>query len=85
MVCRSKHVEPSVNFGIINSIKKLHLVGISLERFRSLLPSKTSVYLSATCLHVASRRQLEVDPHSHPVQRIRKRGALPPDLKVQIL
>jgi hypothetical protein len=30
-VCRSKHVEPSVNFGIINSIKKLHLVGISTE------------------------------------------------------
>jgi hypothetical protein len=30
-VCRSKHVEPSVNFGIINSITKLHLVGISTE------------------------------------------------------
>ena len=28
-MCRSKHVEPSVNFGIINSITKLHLVGIS--------------------------------------------------------
>jgi len=28
-VCRSKHVEPSINFGIINSITKLHLVGIS--------------------------------------------------------
>jgi hypothetical protein len=26
-VCRSKHVEPSVNFGIINSITRLHLVG----------------------------------------------------------
>ena len=26
-VCRSKHVEPSINFGIINSITKLHLVG----------------------------------------------------------
>ena len=25
------HVEPSINFGIINSIKKLHLVGISTE------------------------------------------------------
>jgi hypothetical protein len=25
-VCRSKHVEPSVNFGIINSITRLHLV-----------------------------------------------------------
>jgi hypothetical protein len=30
-VCRSKHVEPSVNFGIINSITRLHLVGISTE------------------------------------------------------
>jgi hypothetical protein len=26
-VCRSKRVEPSVNFGIINSITRLHLVG----------------------------------------------------------
>jgi hypothetical protein len=30
-VCRSKPVEPSINFGIINSITKLHLVGISTE------------------------------------------------------
>jgi len=30
-VCRSKHVEPSINFGIINFITKLHLVGISTE------------------------------------------------------
>jgi hypothetical protein len=30
-VCRSKHVEPSINFGIINSITELHLVGISTE------------------------------------------------------
>jgi len=30
-VCRSKHVDPSKNFGIINSITKLHLVGISAE------------------------------------------------------
>jgi len=28
---RSKHVEPSKNFGIINSFTKLHLVGISTE------------------------------------------------------
>jgi hypothetical protein len=27
VVCRSKHVEPSINFGIINSITRLHLVG----------------------------------------------------------
>jgi hypothetical protein len=30
-VCHSKHVEPSVNFGIINFITKLHLVDISTE------------------------------------------------------
>jgi hypothetical protein len=30
-VCRSKYVEPSENFEIINSITKLHLVGISTE------------------------------------------------------
>jgi len=28
-VCRSQHVEPSMNFGIINYITELHLVGIS--------------------------------------------------------
>jgi hypothetical protein len=32
-VCRSKHVEPSINYGIINSITKLHLVGISTESY----------------------------------------------------
>jgi len=26
-VCCSEHVEPSINFGIINSITRLHLVG----------------------------------------------------------
>ena len=30
-MCRSKHVEPSINFGIINSITKLHLVDTSTE------------------------------------------------------
>jgi hypothetical protein len=29
--CLSKHVEHSINFGIINCITKLHLVGISTE------------------------------------------------------
>ena len=33
-VCRSKHVEPSINFGIINSITKLHLVGIATESLK---------------------------------------------------
>jgi len=51
-VCRSKHVEPSINFGIINSITKLHLVGISTElpyliaiRYASdILPKFISLY-----------------------------------------
>ena len=30
-MCRSKHVETLKNFGIINSITKLHLVGISTD------------------------------------------------------
>ena len=30
-MCRSKYVEPSINFGLINSITKLHLVRISTE------------------------------------------------------
>ena len=30
-VCCSKHVENSIKFGIINSITKVHLVGISTE------------------------------------------------------
>jgi len=30
-VCRSKHVEPLKNFEIVNSITKLHIVGISTE------------------------------------------------------
>jgi len=34
-VCRSKHAEPSKNFGIINSITMLHLVGISTESYYS--------------------------------------------------
>ena len=37
MVCRSKHVEPLINNGIINSITKLHLVGISTESFVELM------------------------------------------------
>jgi hypothetical protein len=35
--CRSKHVELSINFGIINSITKLHLVGISTESYAQVL------------------------------------------------
>jgi hypothetical protein len=36
-VCRSKHVEPLINGGIINSITKLHLVGVSTESYCTLI------------------------------------------------
>jgi hypothetical protein len=36
-VCRLKHVEPLINFGVINSVTKLHLVGISTESFMELM------------------------------------------------
>jgi hypothetical protein len=32
-VCRSKHVEPPINFEIINSITKLYLVDISTDSY----------------------------------------------------
>ena len=41
-MCRLKHVEPLKNFGIINSITKLHLVGISTE---------FSVFLGIKCVN----------------------------------
>jgi len=46
VVCRSKHVEPSINFGIINSITKLHLVGIfSKFKYQKLKLSEDPVVL----------------------------------------
>ena len=44
-VCRSKHVEHSINFGLINSITKFHLVGISTETCRKLSWRSYSVLL----------------------------------------
>ena len=44
-MCRSKHVEPSVNFGIVNSITKLHLVGIS-TKLQSLFYLTTALHFS---------------------------------------
>jgi len=38
-VCHSKHVEPLKNFVIVNSITKLHLVGISTECSWSVWPA----------------------------------------------
>jgi hypothetical protein len=45
-VCRSKHVEPSINFGIINYITKLHIVGISAV-FLTWVSQNTSKQLTA--------------------------------------
>jgi hypothetical protein len=57
-VCRSKHVEPSINFGIINSITKLHLVGISIE-LHSLFYLETALHVSGgTTTHHQERKQL---------------------------
>ena len=39
-MCRSKHAGPSKNFGIINSITKLHLVGISTEYCKTVFKMK---------------------------------------------
>jgi hypothetical protein len=45
-VCRSKHVVPSVNGGIINSIKRLHLVGyFSWGILRCMDPWILNVYM----------------------------------------
>ena len=32
-MCRSKYVEPSVNFGIINSVTRLHVVGYFYDSY----------------------------------------------------
>ena len=48
---RSKHVEPLKNFGIINSITKLHLVGISTES--SMLHGSMSIKREGTVLQWA--------------------------------
>jgi len=46
-VYRSKHVEPSINFGIINSITKLHIVGISTEYFKAYKREEVEKYRRA--------------------------------------
>jgi hypothetical protein len=48
-VCRSKHVEPSINVGIINSITRLHLVGYFY-------------WFTLICIYVYNERETE---HSH--------------------
>ena len=49
-MCRSKHVEPLKNFGIINFITKLHLVSISTEFITFLCSDpKTCVVIKSYC------------------------------------
>jgi len=49
-VCRSKLVETSINFGKINSITKLHLVGISTgKKKKSEFSSASGRTLSFSC------------------------------------
>jgi hypothetical protein len=45
------HVEPSINFGIINSITKLHLVGISTEEstMHGSMSIKSLIVISISC------------------------------------
>jgi len=45
-VCRSKHVEPLKNFGIINSITKLHFVGTSIDLI--IIVSAVEKYVTVT-------------------------------------
>jgi len=65
-VCRSKHVEPSMNGGIINSITKLHLVGIStqlyylfMQNLRILTAVIMTVFYWDATLHIS------VDKYQH--------------------
>ena len=46
-LCRSRHVDPLKNFGMINPVAKLHLVGVSAESCRL-------IYCSLLAQHVSS-------------------------------
>jgi hypothetical protein len=49
---RNMHVEPLKNFGIINSITKLHLVGISNNYFRNFRPLTFFFFFyTISCIH----------------------------------
>jgi hypothetical protein len=56
-MCCSKHVEPSINFGIINYITNLHLVVISTE-IHSYVQHLLSD-LSENCYQKTARNALE--------------------------
>jgi hypothetical protein len=50
-VCRSKHVETSINFGIINYITKLLLVGIYAESY---CDARIHEYRTYKCIYTTS-------------------------------
>ena len=54
-MCSSKHVEPSIKFGIINSVTKLNLVGISTEYYN--LTGPPSYMRSVVDRNVVKRRK----------------------------
>jgi hypothetical protein len=45
----SMNIKPSINFGIINSITKLHLVGISTESMQFVKEKHNSEELNGSC------------------------------------
>ena len=64
-VCRSKHVEPSINFGIINSITRLHLVGF-FYWFILRCMNPWILKSSGCCFVVFHRKGPGVDPSLFP-------------------
>jgi len=56
-VYRSKHVEPLKNFGIINSITKLHLVGISIDSYYDARIHEYQIYFITADTRIAFERK----------------------------
>ena len=54
-VCRSKHVEPSINFGIINSITRCILLVISTDSYYCLSPACVNDKNSVTTKHAQNQ------------------------------
>jgi len=77
-VCRSKHVGPSINFGIINSITRLHLAGYFYWcKCRIMLSGKTDSSCAAfTCFRTCLKRSCVTACHSS-VLRLRPHRSFP--------
>ena len=73
-MCRSKHVEPVKNFGVVNSITKLHFVGISTEQY-TMYRSMSIEVISALHLHALevkekSCQKTEFNPYPDNVENM---------------